>query len=145
MTHASKRSVVSNYLFFNGNAEEAMDFYAKKLGATVGMKLRFSESPEPVPAGMIPEGFENKIMHSEFTIGETRILASDGCGNATTHSGFALALVMADEQKAHEAFNGLAEEGEVQMPLSKTFWSPCYGQVKDKFGILWMVMVPAAM
>lgn len=145
MKDVIKTPVVYNYLFFGGNAEKALDFYAQKLGATVGMKLRFSESPDPVPEGMLPEGYENKIMHSEFTIGETKIMASDGCGDVSVHNGFSLALVVEDEKKAHQVFNGLAEGGEVRMPLAKTFWSPCYGQVKDKFGVAWMVMVPEAM
>ena len=74
-------------------------------------------------------------------------MASDGCGgeDAGGFNGFRLALVVPTEAEADRAFNGLAEGGKVDMPLGKTFWSPRYGMVTDKFGLGWMVMVPAPM
>lgn len=141
----SSPSTVQNYLFFGGKCEEALEFYRHALDARLGMMLRFSESPEPVPADMLPEGFGHKIMHSEFTVGNTTIMASDGCEEISDFSGFSLALSVADEKAAHRFFNALAKGGAVRMPLGRTFWSPCYGQVTDKFGVHWMVMVPAEM
>ena len=68
-------------------------------------------------------------------------MASDGCGDRTTFDGFRLALTVPTEADARQAFDALADGGSVQMPLSKTFWSPCYGMVTDRFGLGWMVMV----
>lgn len=140
---AMQRARVQPYLFYNGRCEEALGFYASALHAQVGMVLRWKESPEPPPPGMLSPGFENKIMHGEFTVGGTTVLASDGCGGASsTFDGFRLALSVPDEATADHAFHALADGGRVDMPLAKTFWSPRYGMVTDRFGIGWMVMVP---
>jgi PhnB protein len=140
---AMQRAQVQPYLFYNGRCEEALAFYVSALHAQLGMVLRWKESPEPPPPGMLPTGFEDKIMHSEFTVGGTTVLASDGCGSwTTTYDGFRLALSVPDEATADHAFNALADGGRIDMPLVKTFWSPRYGMVTDRFGIGWMVMVP---
>ncbi|PUA30177.1 MAG: hypothetical protein B0W54_06590 [Cellvibrio sp. 79] len=141
-TLALRKAKVNNYLFFSGRCEEAMNYYEKHLGATVNMKLRFSESPDPVPEGMLQAGFENKIMHADFTLGDVNILASDGCDDATSFSGFRLTLTIQTAEEAHKVFDALAVGGTVDMPLTKTFWSPLYGQVTDQFGVGWMVMLP---
>ncbi|TWT95587.1 YciI family protein [Neorhodopirellula pilleata] len=135
-------SVVQPYLFFAGRCEEALAFYERAIGAKVLMKMRFNESPDAVPDGMLQAGFENKIMHASFTVGKMTIMASDGCDDQSNFDGFRLALSVASETVADSTFNSLAEGGKVDMPLTKTFWSPCYGMVTDKFGLGWMVMVP---
>jgi PhnB protein len=132
---------VTPYLFFAGRCEEALQFYTKALGAKVEMQMRFSESPDAPPPGMLQPGFESKIMHASFTVGGVRLMASDGCDDKTKFAGFSLALAVPTEAEAHQAFNALAEGGVVQMPLCKTFWSPCYGMLADKFNVSWMVMV----
>ena len=132
---------VQPYLFFSGRCEEALSFYEQALGAKVVMKMRFSDSPDPVPEGMLQSGFEEKIMHATFTVGQTTILASDGCDDKSRFEGFRLAFSVPTETAADSAFNALAEGGTVDMPLMKTFWSPCYGMVTDKFGVGWMIMV----
>lgn len=136
------QSSINNYLFFSGRCEQALTFYEQHLGARIGMKLRFNESPEPLPEGMLQPGFENKIMHCEFTIGDVKIMASDGCDEKSDFSGFRLALTVQSKEDAQRIFAALAEEGKVDMPLSETFWSPLYGQVTDQFGVGWMVMLP---
>lgn len=133
---------VTPYLFFSGRCEEALEFYTKALGASVEMKMKFNESPMPTPPGMLQEGFENKIMHASFTIEGKRIMASDGCDDRSKFDGFRLVLAVDSESKAHQVFQALAEGGTVQMPLTPTFWSPCYGMVTDRFQVGWMVMVP---
>jgi len=140
--HAVAQATLNSYLFFAGRCEEALNYYTKHLGAKVGMLMRFSDSPDPVPEGILAPGFENKVMHCEFTLGDTKVLASDGCNDGTTHSGYSLALTLHAEDTAHRVFAALAEGGEITMPLAKTFWSPLYGQVVDKFGIAWMIMLP---
>ncbi len=129
------------YLFFAGRCEEALAFYEKALGAKTEFLMRFSDSPTPPPEGTLQAGFENKVMHASLYIDGLRLMASDGCDDRSTFDGFKLALSVPTEATAHQYFNGLAEGGTIDMPLAKTFWSPCYGMVTDKFGVSWMVMV----
>lgn len=138
---AMEKATVQPYLFFSGRCEEALEFYKTALHAKVGMVLRFNESPDPVPPGMLQPGFESKIMHSEFQVGGMTLMASDGCDDKSRFDGFRLALSVPTEADADRAFNALADGGNVDMPLMKTFWSPRYGMVTDKFGVGWMVMV----
>jgi uncharacterized glyoxalase superfamily protein PhnB len=139
---AAEATTVQPYLFFGGRCEEALAFYKTAIAAQIGMVLRFNQSPDPTPEGMLQPGFENKIMHAEFKVGNVSILASDGCDDKAMFSGFRLALTVPTETDADRAFNALAEGGKVDMPLAKTFWSPRYGMVTDKFNVGWMVMVP---
>jgi PhnB protein len=133
------------YLFFDGRCEEAIEFYQSALGAKVEMLLRFNESPEPPPPGMMPPGSENKVMHSCLRIGDTAIMASDGrCQGKPSFSGFSLSLTARDEAEADRLFGALADGGEVQMPLGKTFFSPRFGMVADRFGVSWMIVVDEA-
>ena len=137
---------VQSYLFFDGRCEEALEFYRKAVGAQVTMLMRFKESPDPIPADKVPPGSEDKVMHASFNIGETMLMASDGYAKGQpTFKGFALSLNAADEAEARRLFGALSEGGQVQMPLGKTFWSPAFGMVEDRFGISWMVQVPAPM
>lgn len=144
MTNTGNRRV-QPYLFFNGRCEEAVEFYRKALDAKLEMLMRYKESPEPAsPPGGLPPGFENKVMHAEFQVGGTKIMVSDGCSaQAPRFEGFALALPVDTEPDADRRFNALAEGGKVMMPLMRTFWSPRFGMVQDRFGVLWMVMVEA--
>lgn len=134
---------IEPYLFFNGRCDEAIEFYQKALGAEVVMLMRYKESPEPPPPGMVPAGWDNKIMHACLRIGNASLMASDGCSEGVNFQGFSLSLTAADEADARQKFDALAECGQVQMPLGKTFWSPCFGMVADRFGVGWMVTVAA--
>ncbi len=134
---------VQAYLNFDGRCEEAINFYKKALGAEVQMLMRIKDSPEPPPAGTHPPGAENKVMHSALRIGETTVMATDGyCFGKTAFQGFSLSLSARDEAEANRLFAALSDGGEVKMPLSKTFFSPRFGMVMDRFGISWMVLVP---
>jgi PhnB protein len=133
---------VQVYLFFAGRCEEAVDFYKKILGAEVMMLMRFKDSPEPPQAGMIPPGSDDKVMHTSLRIGDTIVMASDGrCEGAPSFQGFSLSLTVADEAEAERVFAALAEGGQVQMPLTKTFWSRRFGMLSDRFGVGWMISV----
>ena len=133
---------VQPYLFFDGRCEEALTFYRKALGAEVTMLMRFKESPEPHQPGMIPPGAENKVMHASFRVGDSNILASDGrCLGKPNFQGFALSLTVANEAEANRLFAALSDGGQEQMPLTKTFFSPRFGMVSDRFGVTWMVYV----
>ena len=138
--------LVQPYLFFDGRCEEAVEFYRSELGADVTMMMRFSDSPEPHPPGMVPQGSERKIMHASFRIGDTTVMASDGdCKGKPTFAGFSLSLSVANEAQAEQVFAALSAGGKVQMPLNKTFFSPRFGMVTDRFGVSWMVLVTPAM
>jgi len=131
---------VEPYLFFNGRCEEALEFYRRALGAEVGVVMRFKESPDPPPPGTLPPGFENKVMHSTLRIGETTVMASDGHSSGPPDfKGFSLTIAVDDPAKADRIFAALAEGGRVQMPLTKTFWSPRFGMLTDRFGLGWMI------
>ena len=133
---------VQPYLFFEGRCEEALAFYREALGAEVTALMRFKDSPDPIPPGMIPPGAESRVMHASFKVGETEILASDGrCGGQAVFGGFSLTVTVPDEATADRVFTALAEGGEVRMPLGRTFFSPRFGMVADRFGVSWMVYV----
>ena len=133
---------IQPYLFFNGRCEEAIEFYRKALGAEVEMMMRFKESPDPMPPGMIAPGFENKVMHAALRIGGAVMMASDGmAAGETNFKGFSLSIDAPDTVGVDRLFNALAEGGSVTMPLGKTFWSPRFGMVTDRFGVGWMVSV----
>ena len=133
---------VQSYLFFDGRCEEAVEFYKKALGAKVEMLMRFKEAPDPPPPGMVPPGFENKVMHTSIRIGDTVVMASDGCTERKANfQGFSLSLAVEKEAEADRLFAALADGGQVQMPLGKTFWSPRFGMVTDRFGVGWMINV----
>ncbi|MBV6501289.1 MAG: hypothetical protein CJBNEKGG_03798 [Prosthecobacter sp.] len=130
-------------LFFAGRCEEALAFYKEAIGAETEMLMRYSDSPEPCAPGMIPAGYESKVMHASFRVGTTVLMASDGCGGMDPFSGFSLSLSVADEAEADRAFAALLEGGEVVMPLARTFWSPKFGMLKDRFGLGWMISTVA--
>ena len=131
---------VQPYLFFDGRSDEALEFYKKALGAEVTMLMRFKDSPEPNQC--MPGIPGEKVMHAEFRIGDSRLFASDGqCQGQTKFQGFALSLPVRSEADADRAFAALADGGQVQMPLGKTFFSPSFGMVADRFGVSWMVYV----
>ena len=133
---------VQPYLFFDGRCEEAVEFYRSALGAEVTMLMRFKESPEPQEHAMVPPGAEDKVMHTSFRIGDTTVLASDGrCQGQPSFQGFSLSLTASDEAEAERLFAALADGGQVQMPLAKTFFSPRFGMVADRFGVSWMIYV----
>jgi PhnB protein len=134
---------IQSYLNFEGRAEEALEFYSKAAGAQPGMIMRMKDSPEPHPGGM-KAGTENKIMHCEFTIGESMLFATDGfCSGKAEFKGVTLSLQAADEAEAQRLFKALADGGTITMPMGKTFFSPCFGMLQDRFGVSWMVIVHA--
>jgi PhnB protein len=141
-TTTQNTPVVQPYLFFDGRCEEALEFYRKSLGAEVEALMRFKESPDPA---MCAPGSGDKVMHASFRVGETTLFASDGqCTGQAKFNGFSLSLTVPNEAEAERRFAALKDGGEVQMPLGKTFFSPRFGMVADRFGVLWMIIVPAA-
>jgi PhnB protein len=134
-------TLIQPYLFFGGRCEDAIEFYRQALGAQVELVMRYKDSPEPPPPGALQPGFENKVMHAALRIGGAILMASDGRDDKSRFDGFRLSLALPTEAEARRAFTGLSDGGRVQMPLTKTFWSPCFGMVTDRFGVGWMVTV----
>jgi PhnB protein len=143
---------VQPYLSFEGRAEEALDFYTKAVGAQVNVKMRFKDAP-PMDAakagcadmGGPPANSADKIMHSEFKIGDSLIMASDGyCSGKSNFAGVSLAIQAKDDAEAKRIFDGLATGGQVHQPLIKTFFATSFGMLADKFGVSWMVVAPEA-
>ena len=136
-THTA--TMIEPYLFFDGRCDEALDFYKKALGAEVTMLMRFKESPDQ---SHVPPGAGDKVMHASFRIGGTQVMASDGNAQGKpSFQGFALSLAVPTEADADKRFSALAEGGQVQLPLSQTFFAPRFGMVADRFGVNWMVIV----
>jgi PhnB protein len=130
---------VQPYLNFEGRCDEALEFYKKTIGAKVAMLMRFKDSPDK---SMITPGSENKVMHSAVQVGDSMVLMSDGrCRGKANFHGIALTISAKTEAEAEQLFNGLAEGGQVTMPMAKTFFSPKFGVLADKFGVGWMVLV----
>jgi len=132
---------IQPYLFFEGCAEEALEFYKKALGAEQAMLLRYRESPEraKTPDGSAPPG--DKVMHMSFMIGGSHLMGSDGfCSGKPNFSGFSLSYPAKDTADAKKRFDALASGGKVSQPLTETFFADAFGMVTDKFGLSWMVI-----
>ena len=130
---------IQPYLFFDGRCEEAIEFYRRALGAQVTMLMRFRESPDQ---SMVAPGTGEKVMHAAVRIGDSEIFASDGmCAGKAVFNGVSMSLTVPDVATADRVFAALGDGGQVQMPLTKTFFSPRFGMVADRFGVSWMVYV----
>lgn len=134
-------TLIQPYLFFGGRCDEAIAFYGSALGAKTELLMRYNESPQPPPPGMLPPGFENKVMHATVRVGEATLMMSDGNEAGARFEGFSLSLAVSTETEASRVFTALSAGGQVTMPLGKTFWSPCFGMLTDQFGVGWMISV----
>jgi PhnB protein len=141
-TTSNSGGTLQPYLFFDGKCEEAIEFYRGALGAEVTMMMRFKDGPQPAQPGQCPPNSGDKIMHANITIRGSTVLVSDGrCQGKPSFQGFSLSLTVPNEKEAERLFKALSDGGQVQMPLAKTFFSPSFGMVADRFGVGWMVYV----
>jgi PhnB protein len=132
---------IQPYLFFNGRCDEAIEFYQKALGAEVMMLLRFKQAPDQ---SMVQPGNAEKVMHARVRIGDSIVLMSDGmCAGEQKFEGFSLTLSLSAVDEVDRRFNALSDGGEVRMPLDKTFFSPRFGMLTDRFRVGWIVLVEA--
>ena len=130
---------VEPYLYFDGRCNEAIEFYRGTLGAEVLARVSFGDGGAPTSPGN-----ENKVMHADLRIGETKILVSDGqCRGAPTFQGFALALSVVDDAEAERLFGALSQGGRVQVALATTPFASRFGMVADRFGVSWTVVSQA--
>ena len=130
---------VQPYLFFDGRCDEAIEFYRSAIDAEVIDLMRFKDSPDP---GMSTPDMAEKVMHGSVRIGNATVFVSDGmCGGRAKFEGFSLAISAASIAEAERLFAALGEGGQVQMPMTETFFSPRFGMVADRFGVSWQVIV----
>ena len=131
--------LVQPYLAFEGRCDEALKFYQAALGAEVQMLMRFKEAPDQ---SMISPGMGEKVMHSSMKIGDSIVMATDArCTGTASFAGITLSLTVSDDAEAEAKFGALSDGGQVTMPLAKTFFSPKFGMLTDRFGVQWMVLV----
>jgi PhnB protein len=125
------------YLHFNGNCAEAFAHYGKLMGGKVIMVSKYSDSPM---ANDMPAEMKDKIIHIHMQIGNTVLLGSDAPPqHFSKPQGFSVSVAVKTPAEADRVFAGLAEGGNIIMPIDKTFWSPRFGMCTDRFGIPWMV------
>lgn len=129
---------VKPYLFFEGRCAEALAFYQETVGAQVLMRMDYDQAPDP---HAIPAGAVGKIMHASVRIGDSVVFVSDGhCAGTASFNGFALSLTVGGADEANRLFTALGAGGTVRAPLGATFFSPAFGMLTDRFGVLWMIM-----
>jgi len=131
---------LSPYLMMNGNANEAIQFYSKVLGAEVLFNQTFGEMPEN-PEFPLPEEAKNLVSHAMLKIGESDLMFSDNFPGQQSQIGnqVTICITVKDADKSKQIYEALLEGGEVKMPFQETFFSPGYGIVTDKFGITFQI------
>jgi len=139
-------ATINPYLNFNGNTEEAFNFYKSVFGGEFQAIMRFGDVPSSEGCDGMPvaENELDKIMHIALPIGNSNILmASDALESMkqklTEGNNFSISINTDSKEEADKLFNGLAEGGKVEMPLADAFWGAYFGMFEDKFGIRWLV------
>lgn len=130
--------LIQPYLFFAGNCEQAVNFYAQQLNGNIEIMMRYQDIPAEEQQNGPPNTDPESIMHARLVIGENVIMASDG---GPTHSGYSLSILSENVEQGEEVFNRLAQGGSITMPFQPTFWAKGFGMLTDKFGVNWMVNV----
>ncbi len=135
-------ATTNTYLNFNGNCEEAFNFYRSVFGGEFTYIGRFGEMP-PDENFTVPESDKNKIMHVSLPIGSSILMGSDTGGewapSFVQGNNFSISITADSKAEADKLFNGLAEGGKITMPLADTFWGDYFGMLTDKFGVNWMM------
>ena len=138
---------INPYINFNGNTEEAFNFYKAVFGGEFASLVRFGNTPgcEEMPEGkQVSEADKEKITHIALPIGNGDVLmatdALESMGQKLTEgNNFSISVSAESREEAEKLFNGLSEGGKVEMPLADAFWGAYFGMLQDKFGIRWMV------
>jgi len=125
------------YLHFNGQCEEAFNFYAQCLGGKIEFMMPHAGTPAEKH---VPAEWRNKILHARLAVGDQILLGSDGPPETYEKpKGFSVSLSLTDPAEAERIFQTLSEKGKVRMALEKTFWAALFGMLVDQFGIPWMI------
>ena len=128
---------LNTYINFNGQCEEALRYYEQHLGAKAEFAMLWSQMPEAEKH--TPPGFENKILHTRFALADTFVMAADIPGAEPMRSAY-LALAVDSNEEAERIYKALSDGGKVLMAMNETFFAYRFGQVRDKFGINWMII-----
>ncbi|NLC32949.1 MAG: VOC family protein [Clostridiales bacterium] len=136
--------MIEVYLSFNGNAAQAAQYYADVFEAGAPHVMRFGDIPKQEQENL-PEDMKDLVMHATVKTFAGDFMLSDNMPDTRTmpNQGIWISATHEDERLIRRAFDALAKDGEIIMPLEKTFFSPMYGQLKDKFGFYWMLMLPS--
>lgn len=134
---------LNTYLLFNGQCEAAFRFYARCLGGEIDAMMTYADSPAAQHVGA---DWGKKIIHAQVSVGDQVLMGSDPPPEhaAGAPRGFAVSVQTADVSEAERIFRALSEGGQITMPLAKTFFSPLFGMLEDRFGVRWMVNVTPA-
>jgi PhnB protein len=125
------------YLWFNGNCEEAFQFYAKCLGGKIEAMTPHAGTPMEKH---VPPEWRNKILHARLTVGDQMLMVSDSPPDKHSPTeGFSVSVINNDPAEAERLFRALEEGGKVEMPLQQTYWAARFGMLVDRFGIPWMI------
>jgi PhnB protein len=128
---------LSTHLGFNGNCEEAMNFYQETFGGTHQFKMTWGESPM---ADQVGAEFQGKIMHQAIKVGDTILMGADAPpGRFQTAQGIVVSISVDTPEDADRVFTALSENGAITMPIGETFWAKRFGMCTDRFGTPWMV------
>jgi PhnB protein len=129
---------VDVYFNFDGNCREAVEFYAKVFGTEQPRIMTFGENPDEYKG---PEEAKDRVMHARLNIDGSNVMFSDTFPGMpfTVGNNITLAYLSDDADRLHSVFNKLKEGGTVVMELQETFWAKLYGQVTDKFGVIWQL------
>lgn len=132
--------ILQNYINFNGNCREAVEFYAQVFGSTKPQFMLFEDMP-PNENFPINEETKNLVMHANIKFNENTIMFSDALPGSPVIVGNNITLVInsGDIEEIKSVFNQLKADGTVLMELQETFWSKCYGYLIDRFGIGWQL------
>jgi PhnB protein len=130
---------LNTYINFNGNLEEACRYYEQHLGAKLLFAMHWNQMPGPDAAKYTPPGFSDKVLHATIALADTTIMAADVPTAEPMRSAY-LTLAVDSNEEAERIYNALAEGGEVFMKMGETFFAHRFGQLRDKFGINWMII-----
>lgn len=136
--------LIQPYLFFTGNCEQAINFYARQLGGNIEVMMHYQDMPAEEQQKGLANSDPQAIMHARLVIGDNVIMASDVCPEQPgkqAHQGYALSIHCENIDKARDLFTRLAEGGTITMPFQPTFWASGFGMLSDKFGVNWMINV----
>jgi PhnB protein len=132
---------LQTYVNFAGNCAEAFRFYETHLGGKIGMMMTHGESPEP---SRLDPAWKDAVLHARLSIGNTELMGAD-IPNAEPMRSAYLSLSVDSDAEAERIFSALADRGQIFMPLGETFFASRFGQLRDRFGINWMILHERAM
>ena len=127
---------MSTYVNFAGTCAEAFRFYEQHLGGTIGMMMTHGQAPDQ---SQVKPEWKDAVLHATMSIGGTELLGADISTAQPMRSAY-LSLAVDSDADAERMFAALADGGEVFMAMQETFFATRFGQLRDRFGINWMIL-----